>query len=345
MIKKMILEAKNIRPSREGFEVAGIFNPAVIRCGKETIMLARVAESAVQNDPDYFLVPVASAQGTIEIVRLPKNDPAYDYSDKRLVRNCQHTYLTSISHLRVARSMDGEHFVFDESGIILPGGIYERFGIEDPRITKIGSTYYVTFTAVSECGINVGLMATKDFRHFRRLGNILHSDNKDCVIFPKKIGGKYLALHRPSTSEFGKLDIWTAESPNLIDWGNHKIMTSARIDYLPCSRVGAGAVPMATAKGWLVVYHSADAANRYHLTAMLLDKNDPNIVLMRSKHPLVEPTETYEKKGFVDQVVFTCGLVADADQLCIYYGVCDQNIAMCTIPIRDVWDNMEAIGA
>ncbi len=188
-------------------------------------------------------------------------------------------------------------------------------------------------------------MATKDFSTFRRLGNILHSDNKDCVIFPKKVGGKYFALHRPSTSEFGKLDIWTAESPNLIDWGIHKIMTAARVVFQSCSRVGAGAVPIPTPKGWLVIYHSADAASRYHLTAMLLDKNDPNIVRMKSRRPLIEPTEPYEKTGFVDHVVFTCGLTADGDRIHVYYGVCDENIALCTIPIQDIWDNLEAVEA
>ncbi|MDP3130127.1 MAG: glycosidase, partial [Bacillota bacterium] len=160
MNKKLIIEAKIVPPSRPRFEVLGVFNPAVVKFGQGYVMLARVAEAVVQDEPGQFLVPVLSETGGMEIVKLEKNDPAYDFSDPRLIKNHDHSYLTSISHLRVARSQDGEHFTFDEGGIIAPEGIYERYGIEDARITKIGLTFYITYTAVSDCGINVRLMST-----------------------------------------------------------------------------------------------------------------------------------------------------------------------------------------
>ncbi|MFA5005892.1 MAG: glycoside hydrolase family 130 protein [Candidatus Izemoplasmatales bacterium] len=343
MEKKLIIEAKNVIPSRPRFRVIGVFNPAVVRVGAGYVMLARVAEAVVQDDPDHFLVPVLSATGGMEIVRLPKDDPDYDYCDPRLIRNHRQSYLTSISHLRVARSRDGEHFAFDAAGIVQPDGIYERYGIEDARVTKIGSTFFVTYTAVSDCGINVRLMATTDFVDFRRIGNIFHSDNKDCVIFPKRIHGKYFALHRPSLSHFGKLDVWTAESPNLVDWGNHKVMTEARVGYAPSVRVGAGAVPLLTPRGWLEVYHSADASDRYHLTAMLLDRKDPNRVLMKGARPLLEPTEPYERDGFVKNVVFTCGVTLEDDVLSIYYGVCDENVALCRMTVAEAVATMAEV--
>jgi predicted GH43/DUF377 family glycosyl hydrolase len=342
MIKKLIIEAKNINPSRKDFEVIGIFNPTVIKYGNEILMLARVAERVIQSDKDNYLLPLYVDKKGIEIMKIAKDNPNYDYSDVRLIKNHQCNYLTSISHLEVLRSADGVNFKMDNAGIF-PSNIYEEYGIEDARITKIDNIFYITYSAISSCGINVELIKTLDFKSFERLGNILHSDNKDCVIFPEMINGKYLALHRPSISQFGKLDIWTAESNNLIDWGNHKIMLNARVNYNKSVRVGAGAVPFLTDKGWLEIYHSADENNRYNLTAMLLDKNNPNKILMKSKAPLIEPTEIYEKEGFFGNVVFTCGLINSGDKVTVYYGVCDENIAMAELTIKEIFDNMEVI--
>ena len=344
MKKQLLLEPKHLKSTREDFEVIGVFNPGVIKYGNEIIMIARVAEQVIQNDPDNFLVPLNITNKEIKVIKLPKKNFGYDYSDPRIIRNHHHNYLTSISHLRVGRSLDGINFEFLEDGYIFPDNIYEEYGMEDPRITQIEDKFYITYSAVSSCGINVGLIETKDFKSFTRLGNIFHSDNKDCVIFPEKINGKYYALHRPSTSQFGKLDIWTAESSNLTDWGNHRIILNARVSYVPSVRVGAGAVPILTEKGWLEIYHSGDINDIYHLTAMVLDKDNPNQILMKSVKPLVVPTEPYEKHGFLDNVVFTCGLIYKSKaEIIIYYGVCDQSIAAVTLSLQDIWDTMEMV--
>lgn len=343
MLKRLILEAKNITPSRPDFAVIGIFNPAVAQVGEETILLARVAEKVVQSEPDRFLIPRYSQDGTLEVFGVPKNSPDFDFSDCRLIRNRKTSYLTSLSHLQVCRSRDGIHFTLDPQETIFPETPYEEYGLEDPRITAIDGRFYITYSAISSCGINVGLMVTDDFRRFERLGNIFHSDNKDVAIFPEKIRGKYFALHRPSISHFGSLDVWTAEGDNLRQWGNHKILKPARVTYDESARVGAGAVPLKTEKGWFVLYHSADAQDRYHLTGMLLDLKDPNRVLMKSRRPVLEPTETFETTGFVPNVVFTCGLLPQGDLLRVYYGACDQDIAVCDIPLAKVFADMEAI--
>ncbi|MDD4077710.1 MAG: glycosidase, partial [Bacilli bacterium] len=232
---------------------------------------------------------------------------------------------------------------FSPERYIMPSNIYEEYGLEDPRITKIDDYYYITYSVISSCGINVGLLVTTDFKTFSPIGNIFHSDNKDCVIFPQRMNNKYYALHRPSISHFGKLDIWIAESENLQNWGNHKILLDARIKYTESYRIGAGTVPLLTDRGWLEIYHSADKLDRYHLTAMLMDKNNPTKILMKSKRPLIYPTEEYEKKGFVNNVVFTCGMIREEDMLTIYYGVCDQRIACVTLHIDEVWENMEKL--
>jgi beta-1,2-mannobiose phosphorylase / 1,2-beta-oligomannan phosphorylase len=343
MHKQLIIDAKQIRPSRPDLEVLGIFNPAVVKFDGQIIMLARVAERAIQDELDWFKIPTFSMTEGWSIVKLPINDPKCDFSDVRVVKYDKKSFLTSISHLRIGRSHDGIHFVFDEKSHLIPDNMYEEYGIEDPRITQIGNKFYITYTAISRHGITVRLMVTDDFQSFSDIGNIFHSDNKDCLIFPEKISGKYFALHRPSYSQFGQPDIWTAESDNLIDWGNHKIMCEARVDYMNSSRVGAGAVPILTDMGWVEVYHSADSINRYHLAAMLLDKSDPNIVLRRSKKPLVEPTEDYEIQGFVNNVVFTCGLLREENDLMVYYGVCDEKIALATISMDEVMENMGVV--
>lgn len=342
MNKQLLINYKDIKPHADGFEVIGAFNPAVTLCNGETVMLLRVAERAVQTNQNCFCVPVYREGSGIEFVNLPRTSD-YDYSDARVVVGKEASYLTSISYFRVGRSKDGIHFDFSDNVCIMPVNKYEEYGIEDARITQIGDTYYITYAAVGSNGINVALITTNDFVRFERKGIILPSDNKDCVIFPDKINGKYMALHRPSISRFGKLDIWTAESDNLIAWGNHKVMLDARISFEPSVRIGAGAVPIKTDKGYLVIYHSADANDRYVLTAMLLDANNPNVVLAKSKRPLIEPTERYERQGFVNNVVFTCGLINKGSVLDIYYGVCDQGVAVASVSVQDVFDNMEAL--
>lgn len=342
-MKQQIIDVSQIQPSHSDLRVIGVFNPAVAKYRDHIVMIARVAEAAIQDEAGVFKVPTYSQEGGFLMRRIPRNDPHYDFSDVRVVKNGKSSFLTSISHLRVGKSRDGVHFDFADSIPLFPNNLYEEYGIEDPRITKIGETYFVTYAAVSRHGITVRLLETTDFETFREKGNIFHSDNKDCVLFPGKIQDKYYCLHRPSFSQFGRPDIWTAESTNLSDWGNHKILCEARVSYANSTRVGAGAPPFLSKEGWIEIYHSADESNRYHLAALLLDKDDPNKVLKRSKRPLVEPTEPFEQKGFMNDVVFTCGLIEEEAGIQIYYGACDESIGRCFVTYSDLFDNLEAV--
>lgn len=343
MDKKLIIDVDDIQPSRKDFQVLGVFNPAITRYKDGYIMIARVAETPINKDDSRHLVVYYDDSNRLQVKEISKEDSAYDFSDLRVIRNSTESYLTSISHFRVAYSEDKDCFDFNEAEILKPSTPYEAYGIEDPRITAIGDSYYITYTAVSPFGINSALMRTKDFKGFERLGNIFHADNKDCVLFPKKVNDRFMALHRPSGTDFAPLDIWSASSCDLIGWGDHKVIKNARITYTESERVGGGAVPILTDKGWLVIYHSANSAKQYHLAAMVLDKEDVTKVLMRSKEPLLYPEKSYETEGFVNDVVFTCGVIENPSSLDIYYGACDKHIARCTMQMEEIWNNMEGV--
>ena len=137
--------------------------------------------------------------------------------------------------------------------------------------------------------------------------------NKDCAIFSEQIGGRYYALHRPSSPTIGGNYIWLAESPDLVHWGNHRCLAHSRPGMWDSARVGAGAAPIRTPEGWLEIYHGADANNRYCLGALLLDLESPWKVLARSSEPIMEPLAEYERTGFFGNVVFTNGHVVDGD--------------------------------
>ena len=195
-----------------------------------------------------------------------------------------------VCRIGLATSEDGIHFTEDKTTPPLFGqGDDEAYGIEDCRVAQIGKTYYLTFTKVSRNGVGVGLRSTTDWRTFTHHGMIIPPHNKDCALFEETIGGKYMALHRPSSPELGGNYIWLAESPDLEHWGRHHCIAQTRPGLWDSARIGAGAAPIRTDRGWLVIYHGADKNHRYCLGAMLLDLKNPSRVLARGQEPIMEP--------------------------------------------------------
>jgi predicted GH43/DUF377 family glycosyl hydrolase len=340
-----IISPHMIQPSIPGWEVIGVFNAGVVRHEEEIIMLLRVAERPMQDDPELVKCPVCRADGEIdatgepfEVITLNRQDPRYDLSDARVVRdrNGNTIYLTSISHLRLARSKDGIHFEIDEHPTIMPQGLLETWGIEDPRITKLEDEYLITYSAVSDKGVGVGLIRTPDFRTFKREGIILPPTNKDVVIFPERIGGKYMMLHRPVPSGIGTPDIWLAESEDLKHWGCHRFVIGVRPGSWESARIGAGCVPIRTKEGWLILYHGADEQHRYGMSAALLSLDDPSRVIARLDEPFMLPEAEYERVGFFPNVVFACGAIIDGDDVHMYYGAADEHIARATFRLSEL---------
>lgn len=332
-----ILTTTSIRPSRPDFEVACVLNPGVFRFEGKTWMLLRVAERPVQKE-GMVSFPVQRKDGSIRVMEFEKNDPAVSLDDARMVGYEGKMYLSTLSHLRLVCSDDGVNF-YEPSDFptqIFGLGELETFGIEDCRVSLMDGTYYLTYTQVSENGVGVGMMRTRDWRTFERDGMIIPPHNKDCALFEEKIGGKYYCLHRPSGIGLGGNFIWMAASKDLLHWGDHRCVLRTREGWWDSARVGAGAAPIKTPEGWLEIYHGADSHHRYCLGAVLFDLEDPTKVLARSHHPLLEPTAEYELTGFFGNVVFTNGHLVDGDDITMYYGASDEVICGATFSIEEI---------
>jgi len=322
-----LIEPKVVKPSRDDFEVIGVFNAGVARFGEEIILLLRVAERPISNRSGIILTAVYDIIADEFIVKeFSINNPENDYTDPRLIITPEQTYLTSISHLRLARSKDGINFNIEDRPSIWPNQEYEIFGLEDPRITLIDDTYYINYVGVSPFGVTTCLISTEDFKSFNRHGIIFCPDNKDVVFFPEKIEGKYYSLHRPVSTLFQNQHIWIAESSDLICWGNHRNLMKPHRGCWDEVKIGAGAVPFRVDQGWLEIYHGVDLNNVYSLGAVLLDSREPWKIIARTEKPILEPQTDYECTGFFGNVVFSCGLLCEDDKLKIYYGAADTSI-------------------
>jgi len=292
--------------------------------------------------------PIFNAETSrIEIKRWQVTAKGPDVSDPRLVVDNGRTWLTSMSHLRVARSTDGIHFDVEGLPALVASTPYEGFGIEDPRITQLEGVYWITYTAVSNYGIGTGLASTTDFRKFERHGIIFPPPNRNVTIFPEKIGGQYAALHRPMPEGLGQHSIWTARSTDLKSWGSHRVVATPRETGWDDTKVGGGAVPFKVhfekEDGWLAIYHGVTGTPpTYSLGALLLNRHDPSKVRARSREPILIPEAPYELEGFFGKVVFTCGALTDGDLVRVYYGAADGVVAVADLSLQEILAGLEA---
>jgi predicted GH43/DUF377 family glycosyl hydrolase len=333
-----LLHPASIQSSKEGLVVACLLNPGVFRFEEKTYLLIRVAERPRQSTISMSF-PVSNDKGEIEIMNILLNDADLIATDARVINWKGNDYLTTMSHLRLMVSDDCIHFSeIGSSGALHGMGPLETFGIEDCRVSCIDGLYYLTYTAVSANGVGIALRTTRDWKSFSQHGMILPPHNKDCAIFEKIIHGRFYAFHRPSSVQLGGNYIWLMESPDGVHWGNHRCIVKTRKDKWDSARVGAGAAPIETDRGWLEIYHGADSQHRYCLGAFLLDKNDPGIVLARTDEPIMIPTESYELSGFFGHVVYTNGhiLQSDKDTLTVYYGASDEFVCAANFSVHEI---------
>jgi predicted GH43/DUF377 family glycosyl hydrolase len=319
-----LLTPDDLTPTSEGLEVLCTLNPGAVKFNDEILLLVRVGQRPVPGEGYVSYLCWHEDTGEQKTHRISTDDPNLEIRDGRGYYYSDKMVLSSLSHLHIARSRDGQNFTFDPEPAIVPTTRYEAFGCEDARITFINDRYYITYTAVSEHGVTVMMAQTEDFVTFDKCGLLFPPYQKDVVIFPRKIDGMYVCRHRPYGNEFNDPCIWTARSPDLVSWGAHE-MTQAPIPGTWASqRVGCGGVPIETPHGWLEIFHAADHNGRYGLGAMLSDLDNPHIVLARSTEPVFEPEAPYELQGVFSSCVFTNGVLADDDgTLRVYYGAAD----------------------
>ncbi|MCD6418132.1 glycosidase [bacterium] len=247
-------------------------------------------------------------------------------------------YEVYASSLGLAISEDGVHFQRFPEPVFSPAEPYDRYGCEDPRITRLDGRFYITYTALSQRafsgrGNRVALASTEDFREFKRHGVILPDlDDKDTVIFPEKVRGRYVMYHRVPP------DIWIAYSDDLVNWYGHRRIMFPRSGLWDSQKIGAGAPPIRTDAGWLLVYHGVDKNRVYRLGVALFDLDDPSQLISRPLEPILEPRERYEKEGDVPNVVFTCGLAEADEKIFVYYGGGDKVIGLATVERKELLD-------
>ncbi len=336
-----LLKPADLKPGIDGMEIACLLNPGVFKYDGKTWLLLRVAERPIQKD-GVISFPVYNKEGKIEVLSFAEGDPDLNAEDPRVIEYKGQNYLTTMSYLRLVSSTDGVHFQEDSNYPPIFGeGELESFGIEDCRVATTEDGFFLTFTEVSPVAVGVGLIHTKDWKNYNRHGMIFPPHNKDCALFEEKIGGKYYALHRPSSPELGGNYIWIAQSPDRLHWGGHKCIATTRAGMWDSARVGAGAAPIKTSEGWLEIYHGADHNHRYCLGALLLDLEDPTKVLARSQDPIMEPIAAYEQTGFFGNVVFTNGHLVDGDKLTIYYGASDEVICSADFSIQEILQSLK----
>ncbi len=325
--KNPLIRPGDVRPSAAGFRVVGAFNPGAVLFKGEIILLLRVAEDCVRA-PGKIRVPFydfSSADGVPGVMEFAEHDPELCLKDSRGVVYKGKDYLSSISHIRLARSKNGIDFTVDDKAFIYPCSADEEYGIEDARVSLIDGRYYINYTIVSGDGWSTALSRTDDFVTHERLGVIFYPQNKDVAVFPEKIKGKYAALHRPNNDGFGKPSIWYARSPDLLHWGGYKCLARPRPDNIyEGLKIGGGSAPLKTDRGWLCIYHAKDAESRYSLFAMLLDIDEPWKVLKRPEKPFLIPEAEYETGGFFPGVVFSNGIVEKDGCVYLYYGAADE---------------------
>ncbi len=240
----------------------------------------------------------------------------------------------NISRIGYAVSSNGYEFFRLDKPVFTPMGILESKGCEDPRLVSLEGKFYMTYTAYSMKGVRVSLASTRNFIQWERYGVVLPDmENKDAVLFPEKIGGRYVMLHRPMDPP---RSIWIAYSNDLVRWGDFKKVMAPIEGKWDGVGIGSASPPVRTEKGWLLIYHGIDKDGVYRLGAALLDLEDPSRVIGRYPEPILEPEEDYELRGEVREVVFGCGICEVEEKYFIYYGAADKVICGATAEKREL---------
>jgi beta-1,2-mannobiose phosphorylase / 1,2-beta-oligomannan phosphorylase len=327
-----LLEPEDVTPSHKALEVVGAFNPGAVAADGDVVLLVRVAERPREEREGYTGLPRWDPGTGLTIDWMSNEDLIFVDPRVVVVKATGESRLTFLSHIVTARSPDGRSVASVGDVRFFPETDYETYGVEDPRITPLEGRYYFTYVAVSKHGAATALASTSDFRSFERHGIVFPPENKDVVLFPERIDGKFVALHRPNPStHFTTPEIWISRSEDLVHWGEHEPVYGGEGGW-ETGRVGAGCPPIAAPDGWIEIYHgnkqSAEGVGVYSAGALLLDRADPRIILSQSSGPVMAPESEFERDGFVENVVFPSGVTEHGEALRLYYGAADTRVGV-----------------
>src|ERR1051326_6091600 len=261
------------------------------------------------------------------------------------------------SSLGYATSDDGIHFVRRPEPVMTAEDPYETGGgVEDPRLVRIGGTFYLTYTGYNNQGgqglhakgpirgdAQLCLATSADLIHWKRQGVIMPAYKgkwnvgwtKSGAIVPEKLNGKYWMYYLADGAS-QPTQMLIAYSTDLIHWTDaldHPVLSS-RPKMFDSQVVEPGPAPVITENGIFLIYNGADDDNVYRTGWVLFDKNDPTKVLARAERPIFQPSDEWEKVGQVPNVVFVEGLVRDNNRWLFYYGGADKYVGVASAPVR-----------
>lgn len=287
--------------------------------------------------------PILTSNNVPYPVATVHNAGVVKYQNKYIMLFRSHQ-MNGRSIIGIAESEDGFTFHVHNKPFLIPEdhGIfaeYEEYGVEDVRISEVENEFLLTYSAYSRHGVRIALAKTNDFKSIERISLITQADLRNVVIFPEKFSNRYIRLDRPH-SEISPWSIWITYSPDLIHWGDSKVIMKPVQYHWDEMKIGPGATPFKTKNGWLHIYHGVFqtmSGSVYRLGVALHDLNDPSKILGVSDQWIIQPEDPCEVSGYVPNVVFTCGTVPEADgTVKIYWGGADQVMCVGTAIIDDL---------
>lgn len=381
-IKKecILIKPEDIKPSSSEFEILGTFNPGVARLTNgDIIAYVRVWEKLKKTEDENFCYsPRMSGNENYKIV--------IDKFEKELIENTSDLdflfkdgtkRFTFISHLRRVlmdktgmkiKSIDEKPSFF---GLSWDG----ELGVEDPRITKIGNLYVMTYISLSRSeNISTSYAISNDCIEWYRRGVIFSEQNKDVVLFPELINNEYVAIERPEGSlGFTLPRMWIVYSKDMELWGRQSPLIIFKKGDWDVGKVGAGPPPIKTEKGWLLIYHGVlnfkkrkvieDIINRMQISesmsgaitskdviycagALLLDINNPKKLIAKTDVPILFPMKKHEIANFADlRVIFPTGLLIDGNKkdLLIYSGAGDKVVSVKKVSLKKILKKLKPV--
>lgn len=357
--KKVLLEPEDLSPSSSKFEILGVFNPGAIRLADGDIVLyVRIWEKLIKTeDKKYYYAPKMVGRKTFKVaIDKFKKESAKSKSDLDIVFKDGTKRITFISYFK--------RVILDRSGFNIKSidkkpsfyGLCNdgEFGVEDPRITKVDKWYVMTYVSLSkQQNISTSLAISKDCKNWKRRGIIFGEQDKDVVIFPRKVKGKYVAFDRPESNfQFSLPHIWIAYSNNLESWGDLKPVGCVYKKGGICPRNGAGPPPIKTDRGWLLIYHAVEEkeennkrVSEYIVGAALFNLKNPGKIIAATGEPLLLPSKEKIMVFNTTRVIFPTGAVFDKNKkdILIFSGESDRITTVSRVSLKDIFKALKRI--